>query len=120
MTMNSYDGAELCELLGLYLVDLLNKEFGKQNIIIYGDDGLSFFENISGPDADKIKKTLFTTFKSNGLSITRECSFIVTDFLDVTFDLKSATISIENQTMNSCISINIPTTLHQQLIKFHQ
>ena len=31
-TMGSYDGAELCELVGLYLLDLLTKEFGKQNI----------------------------------------------------------------------------------------
>ena len=32
VTMGSYDGAELCELVGLYLLDLLTKEFGKQNI----------------------------------------------------------------------------------------
>ena len=50
--MSSYDGMELCELLVLYLVDLLTKEFGKQNISLYRDDGLSFFENISGPDSD--------------------------------------------------------------------
>ena len=50
--MSSYDGMELCELLVLYLVDLLTKEFGKQNISLYRADGLSFFENISGPDSD--------------------------------------------------------------------
>ena len=32
VTMGSYDGAELCDLVGLYLLDLLTKEFGKQNI----------------------------------------------------------------------------------------
>ena len=32
VTMGSHDGAELCELVGLYLLDLLTKEFGKQNI----------------------------------------------------------------------------------------
>ena len=67
------------------------KEHGKQNIGLYRDDGLSFFKNISGPDSEKIKKKLFKIFKSNGLSITVECNLIVTDFLDVTFDLKSAT-----------------------------
>ena len=30
VTMGSYDGAELCELVGLYLLDLLTKEFGKK------------------------------------------------------------------------------------------
>ena len=56
--MGSYDGGELCELVGLYLLDLLTKEFGKQNIGLYRDDGLSCFENISGPDSEKIKKNL--------------------------------------------------------------
>ena len=58
VTMGSYDGGELCELVGLYLLDLLTKEFGKQNIGLYRDDGLSCFENISGPDSEKIKKNL--------------------------------------------------------------
>ena len=34
------------------------KEFGKQNIDLYRDDGLSCFENISGPDSEKIKNYL--------------------------------------------------------------
>ena len=79
------------ELVGLYLLDLLTKKLCKQNIGLYRDHGLSCFENISGPDPDKIKKKLFNIFKSNGLSITVECNLIRTDFLDVTFYLKSAT-----------------------------
>ena len=81
----------MCELVGLYLLDLLTKKLCKQNIGLYRDHGLSCFENISGPDPDKIKKKLFNIFKSNGLSITVECNLIRTDFLDVTFYLKSAT-----------------------------
>ena len=81
----------MCELFGLYLVYLFTKEFGKQNISLYRDGGLSCFENISKPVSDKIKKKIITTFKSNGLSITGEYNLIVTDFLDVTFDLKTAT-----------------------------
>ena len=30
MTIGSYDGAELRELVGLYLLDLFTKEFGKK------------------------------------------------------------------------------------------
>ena len=80
--MGSYNGAELCELVGLYFLDLLTKEFGKQNIGLYRDDGFSWLENMSERDLYKITKKL---------SITVECNLIVTDFLDVTFDLKSAT-----------------------------
>ena len=70
VTMSSYDSVELCELVGLYLLDLLINEFGKQSIGLYRDDGLSYFENISGTDSEKIKKKLFKIFNSNGLSIT--------------------------------------------------
>ena len=106
VTMGSYDGAELCELVGLYLLDLLTKEFGKQNIGLYRDDGLSCFENISGPDSEKIKKNLFKIFKSNGLGITEECNLIFTDILDVTFDLKSATYYPYRKPNNELLYIN--------------
>ena len=104
VTLGSYDGAELYELVGLYLLVLLSKEFGKQNICLYNDDGLSCFENMSGPDSGKLKKKLFKIFKSNGLSITAECNLIVTVFLDVTFDLQSATYyPYKNQITSYCI-----------------
>ena len=80
------------ELVGVYLLDPLTKEFGKHNIGLNRDDGLTCFENISGSDSGKIKKKLFKTFKNNGLSITVECDLIVTSFLNMTFDLKSATL----------------------------
>ena len=34
VNMGSYDGAEFCELVGLYLLDLITKEFGSQ-ILVY-------------------------------------------------------------------------------------
>ena len=97
--MGSYNGAELCELVGLYFLDLFTKKFGKQNIGLYRDDSFSWFENMSERDLYKITKKILKIFKSTGLSITVECNLIVTDFLDVTFDLNLLlTIRIENQT----------------------
>ena len=119
VTMGSYDSAEFCELVSLYLLDLLTKEFGKKNIGLYRDDGLSCFENISGPDSEKIKKKLFKIFKSNRLSITVECNLIVTDFLDVTFDLKSATYCPYRKPNNELLYINKhskhPTSIINQI-----
>ena len=54
--MESYDGTEVCEFVGLYLLNLLTNEFGKNNIGLYRNDGLSCFQNISGPDSERIKK----------------------------------------------------------------
>ena len=118
VTMGSHDSAELCELVGLYLLDLLTKEFGKQNIGLHRDDVSSCFENISGPDSEKIKKKLFKIFKSNRLRITVECNLIVTDILDVTFDLKSATYYPYRKLKNELLCINKhsnhpPSIIHQ-------
>ena len=88
--MSCFDGTEFCELF-FSLLDILTKESGKQNIGLSRDNSWNCFENILGPDSEKIKKKLLKIFKNNELSITAECNLNVTDFLDVTFDLKSAT-----------------------------
>ena len=38
--MGSYDGAEVCELVGLFLLNKLAVTFGKVNVGLYRDDGL--------------------------------------------------------------------------------
>ena len=81
MTIRSYDGAEGCELVGLYLLNLLTNVFGKYNTSLYTDDGLSCFQNISGLDSQKIKKRMCKIFKGNGLNITVECNLAITDFV---------------------------------------
>ena len=88
VTVGSYYGAEWCELVGIYLLNLLTIEFGKHSIGLYRDDGLSYFQGISGQDSEKIKKKMCKIFKENGLNITVESNLATTDFLDVTFDLK--------------------------------
>ena len=86
--MGSFDGAEACELVGLYLLDILRKEFGDNKIGLHRDDGLSCFQNLSGPESEKIKDKLCEIFKNHGLNIAVECNLRITDFLDVTFDLR--------------------------------
>ena len=57
VTMGSYDGAEVCELVGLYILHRSSKKYDKESTGLYRDDGLAVFSNISGPQADRIKKT---------------------------------------------------------------
>ena len=42
VAMGSFDGAERCELIGLYLLDILRKEWGDNKIGFYRDDGVVF------------------------------------------------------------------------------
>ena len=86
--MGSYDRAEICELVGLFILKHLGKTFGNKNIGLYGDDGLAIIKKKTARLADKTIKELHTIFEQFGLKIT-EANLHVVSFLDITFDLTS-------------------------------
>ena len=53
-----YDGAELRELLGSYMLDQLKHAVNKERISLYGDDGLGIFHNIPKPEIGRKNKYL--------------------------------------------------------------
>ena len=57
VTMGEYDGAEVCELVGTFLLDKISKKYEKNSIGLYRDGGLSVFKNKSGTQLERIKKT---------------------------------------------------------------
>ena len=89
VTMGSYDGAEVCELVGLFVLDKIKKICPDLDLGLYRDDGLGATKNLSGPQMERLRKKLFAIFKSCGLRITADCNLSQVDFLDVTFSLSS-------------------------------
>ena len=81
--MGAYDGAEVCELVGTYLLSLIAEKYNKNDIGLYRDEGLAIFKNTSGPKNEKIKKVFQRIFKSKGLDIVIQCNMKVVDYLDV-------------------------------------
>ena len=59
----------------------------KEDIGLYGYDGLSIFRNISRSEIEKKKKAIVKVFKKCGLSIVVDTNLKTVDFLDMTFDL---------------------------------
>ena len=57
VTMGRYDGAEICELVGLFILLKLKDTFGN-NIGLYRDNGLVLLETKSGRLSDKARKEL--------------------------------------------------------------
>ena len=43
VTMGSYDGAEVCELIGIFMLSLIGNKYNPNNIGLYRDDGLAVF-----------------------------------------------------------------------------
>ena len=50
--MGAYDGAEVCELIGIFNLSLFSKHINKNHIGLYRDDGLATLKNTSGPEAE--------------------------------------------------------------------
>ena len=98
VTMGAYDGAEVCELVGNYLLYELSKLYEKKDIGLYRDDGLAVFKNKSGPESEKIKKSIQSIFRENELKITIQCNLKIVDYLDVTFNLTDSSYSLFNKT----------------------
>ena len=89
VTMGAPDGAEVCELVGLFLLQSLNVLLPNLNIGLYRDDGLAVHGRIPGPQLDAIRKSIHDFFGQHGLRVTVEINKTSVDFLDVTFDLKA-------------------------------
>ena len=58
--------------MGLYIINILTKEFGHNKIALYRVDELGCFQDLSGPESEKVKKKLCKIFKESGLSVTVE------------------------------------------------
>ena len=62
VTMSSYDGAEVCELVGTFILSKLGN-IGKKNTVLYRDDGLVVLRNTNAQGIDKIRKIIIKIFK---------------------------------------------------------
>ena len=88
VTMGAYDGAEVCELVGTFLLYKLSLKY---NIGLYHDDGLRIFKNMSGPKSEKVKKDIQNLFKENELDIVIQCNMKTVNYLDGTLNLENPT-----------------------------
>ena len=88
VTMGSFDGAEVCELIGIFLLQKLSHI--NINIGLYRDDGLGA-SRLTARQTEIAKKKLCSVFKEHGLKITIEANVKIVNFLDVTFNLQTDT-----------------------------
>ena len=87
--MGCYDGAEVYELVGIYILNKLSSIIDIGSIGLHRNDGLGIFESLSGPQIEPKKKNIVKMFKMCGLSIVLTTNITSADFLDVTFNLKT-------------------------------
>ena len=103
--MGTYDGVEVCELVGSLLLDQLSNKYNKKGYGLHRDDCLAVLKNKSGPQAESIKKDFQKNFQRNDLNIVIKCNLKIVDYLDVTLNLVNNTYKRFSKPKNEIIYI---------------
>lgn len=91
----SFDGAEVSELMGLFILNKINKIVHADSQSHYRDDGLHDNQRANG----KIRKMFFKFFQDLDFDITVDMNRKMIQYLDMEFTLSASTVShIQNQT----------------------
>ena len=113
-TMGSFDGAESCEIIGLFLLSKIKevvKEAG-----IYRDD-LVIIDRFSRKQWEDIRKRLIKLFKDHGLGLICELETNVADFLDVVIDIKNDVTKPFKKPNNMLRYVNVDSNHPKNVIK---
>ncbi|KAJ8022240.1 hypothetical protein HOLleu_37080 [Holothuria leucospilota] len=121
VTISSFDGAEVCELVGLYILNSLSRHCHVSDVGFYRDDGIASLKMRSGRLADRARKNFIKTFREVDLKIIFETNLYGVSFLDVTLNMKDGpTPSTENPLTPPDHSAKSRTTETCQLSPFHR
>ena len=71
VAMGSFDGAEIADLVGLFILHILKDEIREIDTGLYRDDGLGVVHRANGRTMDTLRKKLITIFKRFELTQTR-------------------------------------------------
>jgi hypothetical protein len=93
--MGSWDGAEISELCGIYLMYKLtrndrtglNGPFKKEEVGLYRDDGLAAVQG-TNKEREAIKTKIKQIFAEENLKVEQKVNLSVVDYLDMTLDLE--------------------------------
>ena len=89
VAMDSYDGAEICELVGIHLLSLLGNTIDKKDCGLYRSDSLIILRNINGQKTEQIRKPVIKIFNYIGFKIEVKSNLKTVHCVDVTFNLSN-------------------------------
>ena len=89
--MDSFDGTEICELVGIHILSALSNKLDEQSTGLYRDDGLVLLRNTSKQKTDRVRKDIIEIFENAGFKSKIKTNLHIADLLDVTFNLLDVT-----------------------------
>ena len=70
ITEGSFDGSEIFDLVGLYLLNQFEDIITNRSVGVYRYDGLVVVHKCSGHEMDRLRKNIIAFFKQHGFQIT--------------------------------------------------
>ena len=86
--------SQIADLVGLYILHILNKIISFEQIGLYHDDGLIYIPNSNCPNSSCIQKKIIRAVKCLGFKIEVSSNNKLVNFLDVTLDLSNNTYKL--------------------------
>ena len=119
--MGGYDSSQIADLVGLYILHILNRIISSEQIGLYQDDGLIYNPNSNGPNSSSIQKKIIRAFKLLGFKIEISSNNKIVNFLDVTLDLSNNTykpfIKMDQSPSYININSNHPKAIIKQVLR---
>ena len=117
VAMGCYDGAEVCELVGLFILNKLSSADPNDSMGLYRDDGLAVFKNMNPRSGDKARKVFCKILGDLGLKITMQSNLKIVNYLDVTLNLTTGKYYPFRKPDNNPLYINAKSNHPSFIIK---
>ena len=115
--MGGYDSSQIADLVGLYILHILNRIINSDQVGLYWDDGIMYIPNSNGPNSSSIQKKIIRAFKLLGFKIEISSNNKIVNFVDVTLDLSNNTYKPFKKMDQSPSYININSNHPKVIIK---
>ena len=90
VTMRSFDGDQVRELVGAQILSELSNIIKNTHMGLYKDDGQIIIRNTNGPKLDSYRKRISNALKLQGFKISINTNLKIVNFLDVTLNFKKS------------------------------
>ena len=121
VTMGSFDGAKVCELVGALILSQLSRIISNPDMGLYRDDGLIIIRKPNGPKLDNYRKRISNALKLLGFKSTIHTNLKTVNFLDITLNLTNCTYEPYKKDNDTSIYIhtssNHPPSITKQIPK---
>ena len=117
VSMGAFDGAEVCELIGLYIISTINESIKYESIGLYKDDGLAVFKSATGSESERMRKRLIKTFQEKSFSITSQTNISSANYLDIALNLTTESYKPYRKPSDQPLYIDKYSNLPRHIIK---